>query len=600
MGCELTGKQKRVTEPLYSRHISICIAVLLLILPCTGLAQEISAADMLRIAAEQSFPVEQGEERLPIKCGFPAIIIAMTAGGIGASGTQVGRPQIPFEEIHNSPGGSFQLHYTTVGVDSVPGEDLNTNLIPDYIEAAAASLDSTRSRYIQLGWRTPVSDGDRYDVYFLDLEGVGWFGYTQPIEPVSTVPPYTAPSYMVLENDYPEVFYMHPPLESMRVTVAHEYHHAIQLAYSLGVHSEAVYRRFYWFAEASAVYHEEILYDGINDYLMYLPSFLNYPHYSLITDYTDSANHAYGAVLWPIFMDAIFGSDANRGIWTLMADEPSDPIEAHRSYLVGQGTALLDLYGEFSIWLLHTGDRADPGNYFPEGAAFPEVLIESAGFETEDITLPALAVRYYRSATPDDRGGIATKLTPSQRAEWGAGIGGETGNTISEVSVSASPQADPEVGAGVELFDWLNYTNVIRWYFTGDNLSSVTGFPLDRTASHNSTSSERLFTPAAGSNALLLHQNYPNPFRPGIHSETYFSFSLGSQNNVLLEIRSLSGNAVWSRTLRNLPAGQHFTDELDAGWDGRDRSGKLMPSGVYILIVNAGGQTRVLKFSLVR
>jgi len=519
---------------------------------------------------------------------------------MAASGPHRVRPQLENPQTYPSPGGSFLLHYTTTGVDAVLAGDVNSNSIPDYIETAAVVLDSVRSGYQQLEWRDPVSDGDGYyDIYFEDLEYMpwgAWFGYTEATDPMTTTPPYTAASFISLENDYPESVYLHPPLASLRVTVAHEYHHAVQLAYNLPFIEPEIYN-YIWFAELSAVYHEEIFYDGINDYYNYLYAFLGAPHLSLTET---SGNHMYGAVLWAIYLDEVFGTEANRSLWEIMAVDVVTPLEAHRSFLANSGTILLDSYSNLTVWQLFTGDRAQPGDYFPEGDHYPLVKTDTLNLEPVDVTLPALAGRYYRSLPATTSGGLAMRLHPEQVSAWGVGIVGEaSGGDLSGLTTSIMDTSLALYGTSVELYDWGGYSEILHWSFTGDNVDSL-GSSLDKTAHIETAHSDRLTTQAYASGTLTLYQNYPNPFRPAVHSETYFAFRLQVPATVVLEIRSLSGSLLWSHTLEDVPAGNCFTFDLGVGWDGRDSSGRLVASGVYLMVARAANRTSALKLSVIR
>ncbi|MFC1529705.1 MXAN_6640 family putative metalloprotease [Gemmatimonadota bacterium] len=544
------------------------------------------------------------ERDLPIKCGLPLIMNTFARLGRSAAAAQVPRPFLENKQIHATPGGAFLIHYTINSPnnrwDEVPDEDLDGDTIPDYIEAAAASLDSVRAGYLSLGWRSPISDGDLYDIYFKDLEAWPLFGYTQPDHPASTSAPWTSASFIVLENDFPEVTFGHEPLTSMRVTIAHEYHHAIQFAYNLPSEES-----FDWLAEASATYHEEVFYDGINDYVNYLPSFLGFPDISLTAGRSASArNHMYGAVLWAIYLESVYGADANRALWTLMADQPATPIEAHRIFLEAEETSMLASWAEFTSWILHTGDRAVAGEYFPEGASYSQVRIDAGDFSDDEITLPALAAVYRQHSAGTGAGGVALRILPSGVAgmestrEWGAGIAGLQSGGLSGVRFTTSSPDDPGGGTSTELFDQQSYDTVIEWSFTGDNISRTTGLPLNRTAGSSTEESTRLALAAA--DQIILHQNYPNPFRTGTHDRMWFTFSIGSPGDVDLEVRTLSGRVIWSRTITGLAAGQHYTDELSIGWDGRDSAGHLMPSGIYLMTARAGDRTRALKFTLIR
>ncbi|MFO7768699.1 MAG: hypothetical protein R6W82_07065 [bacterium] len=559
-----------------------------------------TSLELLRSEAAQAVLQAEAADGHPVKCAVPALFAALAQSGRAAGGPQRVRFSYTDPESFDSPGGGFRLHYTRSGVHAVLEGDADDDGVPDFIEAAAAALDSVRAGYLALGWREPPVDDvedPRYDVYFLDLPG--FFGYVEPDETPDR-PPYVSSSHMVLENDYPPGIYGHPPLESLRVTVAHEYHHAIQLAYSLPGVSPALYD-YTWFAELSATYHEDIFYDGINDYYFYLPSFQNNPEVSLDADgiTVGPANHKYGAALWGWYMHRVFGESANRRVWEIVGEDRVTPLEAHRRFLQDEGTDLQRAWGDFTLWQVHTGSRADPARYFEEGAAYPEVrTVDVPDLETVSIDLPRLAAAYHLSPVPDPApGGVALRVSPLQDSEWGIGAAGEGPSSIlSAAAVSASPAGS---GASLELLDWSSYAFLLRWGWSGDN-TDLTGTSVTASADLEGRVSTHLTSDRVGGSGFHLLQNYPNPFRPGRMENTFFAFTLDQTDDVSLEVRSMNGRRVWYRRLGGMPPGRHFTADMDLGWDGRDEGGGYVSSGIYLLVARAGDTTRVLQFSVIR
>ena len=575
----------------------------ILLLPASDTdAQGISHQELMNSALASQLMAGQVQEGIPVKCGFPPIIAALAARRGQIPEMQRARPQLTSPQSYLSPSGFFLLHYTHAGADSVSSADTDSTLISDYIETAATIMDSIRQGYTDLGWRDPVDDGDGiYDIYFEDLENLpwgAWFGYTEPVAPPTTTAPFTSSSFIGLENDYPPSKYNgHLPLESLRVTAAHEYHHAIQLAYNLPL-TESDYLHYIWFAELSATYHEEIFYDDINDYYNYLDSYMDYPQLSLTETGT---NHMYGAALWAIYLDEVFGPESNRIIWTLMSDSVLIPLEAHRVFLASQNTTLLESYREMTIWQVHTGSRTQTGEYFPEGANYPSVAFESLDSGTANISLPALASRYYTEQPSSAVGGVALSIHPDSSSEWGAGIAGEyPGGSVSGLVTSTLDTASSFQSTSVELYDWSDYGTVLQWAFTGDNVNSTTGYSKTRVARIEAIASDRLTMDAFVDSPMELHQNYPNPFRPLEHDLTYFAFYLKEQNLIELEIRSINGALLWSQSLDQQPAGNSFSGDSGIGWDGRDRSGRLVPAGVYLIIARTDDVTRARQMSVIR
>lgn len=88
-----------------------------------------------------------------------------------------------------------------------------------------------------------------------------------------------------------------------------------------------------------------------------------------------------------------------------------------------------------------------------------------------------------------------------------------------------------------------------------------------------------------------LKPNYPNPFNP----ETRIEYSLEHKGRVSVDIFDGLGRKI--RTLESgvLGAGVH-----EAVWNGRDDSGRPVPSGVYVCRVRAGAFATSRKMALIR
>ncbi len=88
-----------------------------------------------------------------------------------------------------------------------------------------------------------------------------------------------------------------------------------------------------------------------------------------------------------------------------------------------------------------------------------------------------------------------------------------------------------------------------------------------------------------------LFQNYPNPFNPS----TTIRYALPTATYVVLEIYNLLGQEVRTLVSASMPAGYH-----DVNWDGKDRSGNLVPSGVYIYRIRTKEFSTANKMILVK
>jgi predicted outer membrane repeat protein len=90
---------------------------------------------------------------------------------------------------------------------------------------------------------------------------------------------------------------------------------------------------------------------------------------------------------------------------------------------------------------------------------------------------------------------------------------------------------------------------------------------------------------------VTLLSNYPNPFNPS----TSVSFSLNHDGHAVLEIVNLKGERVRVLVDESLTAGPHTVT-----WDGRDTSGRALPSGVYLSRLVTEGSLEVRRMALIR
>ncbi len=270
----------------------------------------------------------------------------------------------PYDTIYISPDSHFAIHYDTIGTESVPLEDLNANDIPDYVERVGEYADSAFRAYDNLGYLPVPSDGDQYyDIYLLSI---GVYGITTPEAPADS-------SW----NDYKSYMQMHynfvktPPfpenddpegkvIGDQKVTAAHEYFHAVQMAYN------AFQDR--WWMECTAVLFEELLYPEVNDNYNYLPYFFNYPKDRLNEEGTW---HQYGSFVWPYYLIDNFGIDILREIFEYGRYYQS--LNSTDSALAQHGELVSDVFPGFTEWNFFTGDRAGMSESYIDAADYPPV-----------------------------------------------------------------------------------------------------------------------------------------------------------------------------------------------------------------------------------
>ena len=112
-----------------------------------------------------------------------------------------------------------------------------------------------------LGWREPPDDGDgQIDIYLKDLGEQRLFGFAATDPEQNQL---TQHSYLVIDNDFDPLQYGGADeLESLQVTLAHEYAHVLQYGYDVLADP--------WHFEASAVWMEQRAYPEITDWLRFI------------------------------------------------------------------------------------------------------------------------------------------------------------------------------------------------------------------------------------------------------------------------------------------------------------------------------------------
>ena len=82
----------------------------------------------------------------------------------------------------------------------------------------------------------------------------------------------------------------------------------------------------------------------------------------------------------------------------------------------------------------------------------------------------------------------------------------------------------------------------------------------------------------------LLLTNYPNPFNP----ETWIPYQLAQTAEVTISIYNTKGQLIRALNLGVKPAGMYVTQDKAAYWDGMDKNGEGVASGLYFYTLKAG------------
>jgi len=217
-------------------------------------------------------------------------------------------------EAKNSPACSrhFCVHWVDQGLDAPNLSDHNGNGIPDFVERVLRVAEHVHDvENEKLGWREPRSDGHmggrngKTDVYLSQIGGE-LFGYAAPDRGQAKRGriPRRLHGYLVLDNDYSAFEFPHTkPLNDLEVTFAHEYNHILQFGYD--AYQDP------WFAESSATWMEDQVYNGIDDYLRYVRRWVKLWE----TPLTASSIKEYGSAVWNQWLARRYGEAIIRKAW---------------------------------------------------------------------------------------------------------------------------------------------------------------------------------------------------------------------------------------------------------------------------------------------
>ncbi len=207
----------------------------------------------------------------------------------------------------------FCVHWVAKGIDAPDLRDSDGDRVPNFVEQVLRIAEEVHEiENEQLGWREPKSDGKlgggvgKTDIYLAQM-GAGLFGYTAP-DPGQATKEHPIPrrlhGYLLLDNDYSAFeFPGTKPVEDLRVTLAHEYNHIIQFGYD--AYQDP------WFAEATATWMEDLVYDEIDDYLRYMRRWVKLWD----TPLTTSSIKEYGSAVWNQWLAERYGAPIVRRAW---------------------------------------------------------------------------------------------------------------------------------------------------------------------------------------------------------------------------------------------------------------------------------------------
>lgn len=265
----------------------------------------------------------------------------------------LGSPVPSLDRVYRSPGGFFSIHYTLNGENAVTLRSRNPGAVPTYIEEIGLAFDRAKSITCdERGFRTPVFDQgrDSMDVYVYDLQGVYGITFASQYFSSAALRARVASSFICIDNNYSvEKGFDKNRGDCMKVTVAHEFFHAVQNAYNVDADM--------WWKEATATWNEDEVYNGINDYIRYLDRFFSSPHKSL-------DENTYSGVVFAKYLSESFGGySIIKRIWEKQAAAHNNSLNAIDRTLQEQYKSqdIGTVFNKFTTW------NYNPAQYYKDG-----------------------------------------------------------------------------------------------------------------------------------------------------------------------------------------------------------------------------------------
>jgi Secretion system C-terminal sorting domain len=467
---------------------------------------------------------------LPEKCGTFPIDISKSSYHISE-----------ISEFRTSESGIFQVQYYTSGVDASTSE---------FVDSTLAILDHVYNVQInELGYDPPPLADGYYHVELIDLEPYNVYGYTQPINNEGV----NLSSYIVLDNNYSYSTYPTSGLNGLRVTIAHEFFHAVQFGYrhSFG-HG--------YLLEMEAVWMEDLVYDNINDYRNYLSKFFETPYYSIRNE---EGTREYGACVFIKTITEGFDIDIIRESWELYEEYSGDPFEHLIQAMENNNVSKSELASKYISWMTYTGERSIAGYGFDDAYFFPELELSD--------------------------GNIADLEWEAELGEWGLMFGRLTGGIQGRPNLTMN--SDYEATAISTVIN----QNIVESLYSNEigtlNGSYGTVGAVSLYSEQQSVALKATPERSGSPGNITIYNPYPNP----ASTVSNIRILLDKPGDITIDIYNLLGQTIFSDFIPS-----SLSRETQYIWPCVDVNGRQIASGMYILQAVSGNTEKFEKIVIVR
>ena len=409
---------------------------------------------------------------LPEKCMLPHLIEMEARGYPLAALPMEAATDDTLEYL--TPDGNFRVQYFATGIHAIDPTDDDLSGVPDYVEWVAEAMQESWAYEIgQLGFPPiPLEEGERYRVLLRKTPGFyGWTNYANVTDPGG--------SNIVINADFPGFYVSYPSLVNddpdglvrgaIRVTCAHEFRHALQIAEGWNVRETPLW------VELDATAMEDLVYDQVNDYYNYLRQtgspFVSPQTSLIVATYDDATWHLYLAERYGVGFLTDFSAFRGAG------PEIIAPT-AYRTTAADLSIEWQDLWREYALWNFLTDERSTETRGFEEAAAYPLAPtqpIPSMPYGPASFGLAPWANRFhvFDNTARLQSGGVRLVFT-NVHHEWGVTLVLQSADStvVVPMTVAASPNTLEKRGVDVADFDWISVV-------VGNGRPSVNTFESD-------------------------------------------------------------------------------------------------------------------------
>ncbi|HZY10476.1 MAG TPA: T9SS type A sorting domain-containing protein [Bacteroidota bacterium] len=475
--------------------------------------------------------------------------------------------------------GRFHIFYDTSGFNAPTVLDSNYQPIigtaEEFVDSVGKYFNEVWAIQIDsLKYDAPPLEGDqKYRIQILDF-GFGLYGQTiLSTNPISQGPPPRYGSYIEIDNDFRDVYSSSRGMPGLKVTAAHEFHHAIQLG-SYGFWSNDLY-----FYEITSTWMEDVVYDDVNDYYQYLS---NNPsrrsHFSMpdVRFTMSNGSIEYSRAIWGKFIEQQYSSTVMRNVWEYMSEMPS--IQALDMALSQASSTFREAMIQFSLWNYFTSSRSDSSKYYKEGKDYPPIrhrdttyYVPPQGSFSDSLQLISAVYRpVILQIVTDGHPRYDTLMSIVSNID----LSNPTSNEYAKFTYRLQSTPDPSfIPLSEGIYTQLTVQEPTHW------------------KSIELVNREFIFSPLSSEVVV-----YPNPYRAEAGKQLTFALPFKEETIASITIFTLSLKKMFSSDLKSIASlGQNIIR-----WNGLGDDNDVLPSGLYLFVINAQDQKYLGKFSVIR